>query len=486
MTLFSSDQTHSFVCQLLVFCFVLLTYVGCGTDIGTPTRTRVFDETGSTIRAQTIDDTTDKKTSLDEEPSNNTNQNNNNNANQSSVSLDANDTARGGANNNANATPLSPYSPEWFGAVADGVADDTNSLQQAIDANDHVLLSTGKTYKISRALQLQESSHIDGNATLLMGESFDNVDASKVRSGESMAFIALDKNNITLQGFKIVKPLVAGHFVSAILIQRGRQISIMGLDISGFSNSTGIISLDSITGANVSDNYIHDCKTTGDVQLTGILVDDNRLSDANGSTLNSSAIVITRNRIARLEVDAMMAANGRFESDAIHIAGTGSHDIEIFSNDISHVGEGIDCFGQSVDVHDNVIYEPYGVGVKFVHGASEGRIVNNKITRSGLWGIVLAGSPHITQNTENNIVSNNEIIEPGQNPLAKWPNNTRSGIALVLNGETGFPVNNTVSENTIIDVSGVHFGLLCEKSPNLVQNNEVSGQPLTEGNRDCP
>jgi hypothetical protein len=59
-----------------------------------------------------------------------------------------------------------------FGAVGDGVADDTNAIQEALDAGANIVFEPQKNYKITSDLsKVGDVNIIGNNATLTFTES---------------------------------------------------------------------------------------------------------------------------------------------------------------------------------------------------------------------------------------------------------------------------------------------------------------------------
>lgn len=61
--------------------------------------------------------------------------------------------------------------PEDYGAVGDGVADDTDALQSAIDQKGLILFSAGATYKVAHVLRLYKDTKLDLNGSTILCNS---------------------------------------------------------------------------------------------------------------------------------------------------------------------------------------------------------------------------------------------------------------------------------------------------------------------------
>lgn len=76
--------------------------------------------------------------------------------------------------------------PEFFGAVGDGVTDDTQAINSALSSGNHVLFGNGKTYKVSGGLYIQEGQTIDLNGSTIVSSAasmFMNFHSSDVTYG---------------------------------------------------------------------------------------------------------------------------------------------------------------------------------------------------------------------------------------------------------------------------------------------------------------
>lgn len=380
-------------------------------------------------------------------------------------------------------------SPQQYGAVPNDGVDDTAAIQAVIDNHDVVTLNG--QYHISSTLQLRSNLTIEsnGNGGLYMmagNQGFGNLNPTIEFADNAVAMMGQDVDNVRLRNFRITKEFQDQSSVSAIRIRKGRQVEITGLDITGFSNGL-VIALDSVEWGFVASNMIHGSYTTSDAQHTAVAIDSSRVIES-GEILNSTAVVVSNNYIMDLEVSSQLRGQNRVETDGINIAGPDTNDIWVVDNAISHVGEGIDSYGQRINVRDNVLYENYIFGIKLVHGASNSKIVGNELVRPAKVGIVLAGSNNVQRNTSGNQVTGNYISGVGQSTEIDWRPQFTAGIALERNGgQMGNPIDNLIVENYISDNSQMDYGVLCDVPySNYISDVELQGQPLQEGLRDCP
>lgn len=70
-----------------------------------------------------------------------------------------------------NGIPLAEesISPEMYGAIGDGLNDDTSAIQSAVDSGGKIVFSSGKTYKITDTIKLVGNTLIDLNGATIVG-----------------------------------------------------------------------------------------------------------------------------------------------------------------------------------------------------------------------------------------------------------------------------------------------------------------------------
>ncbi len=351
-----------------------------------------------------------------------------------------------------------------FGAVGDGSTDDTTSLQRALDSGKVVFLSPGKSYSVTSPLYVPTNGGIlsDGTAEIFARASgFTNTDptivgryrpTSKVIDASGMTTPPfIPHRNITLRGFKLRFESTEGRNVDGIVARNVADLTIDSVEISGFPAGSGIRVASIVGSSSISNNRIRDFSSNtnfskaypgSSAQINGIEVDNDRI---NG--LDSRYLVISNNHIMNLTVGPIFLAAHGYETDGISIQSGTGHKVE--GNRIQNTGEGIDTFGSSGTISNNVVTDSYIFGIKLVHGASGNSITGNTITRSGLAGIIVAGSAHAKQSTEKNTISNNTIIDI--DPDGAWAKNTTSCIQLSDNRGTIYKARNNVFSGNILD-----------------------------------
>lgn len=377
------------------------------------------------------------------------------------------------------ALALDPALKENTGAAkGDGIADDTAALQAVLDRGQRIVLGRNETYRITRRLDItrDESGIIgDGTATLLMdsGEgAFDNAaPEGKAKYGaNAVGILAQGMANVVIRGIRIRYDAEADdRYVKAIALRRVKGFRIARNDIRDFTKADGIVYIGASSDGAITGNVIRDAYTNSKQrgQITGIVLDD----DDDGS----QNITIARNEISNLTVGAEYKAAFYIQTDGINLT-VRSRDIVIEQNRISNVGEGIDSFATRAVIRANAISDAGAFGIKLIHGASDSVVTDNVILRSGIGGIVLAGSTVVTQDTAGNLIANNVIT--GVNAAGESDNRfTSFGIGMLGKREGTRIKGNRITGNRIALGGRAMFGLFAD--PGIATANEASGNVIT-------
>ena len=101
--------------------------------------------------------------------------------------------------------PYLPFiTPEMFGAVGDGVTDDTNALKSCFSTgNKLIICQPNKTYKITAPVEIEEKTNIDlNNATILSTykHAFYNFDPDDTTTGYNGNGQIIIKNGVIIGG----------------------------------------------------------------------------------------------------------------------------------------------------------------------------------------------------------------------------------------------------------------------------------------------
>jgi parallel beta-helix repeat protein len=125
---------------------------------------------------------------------------------------------------------------------------------------------------------------------------------------------------------------------------------------------------------------------------------------------------ISHNTITDLKKGAVPIAAYGPQSDAINVnGGNGGYGV-ISHNIIYNVDEGIDFFGQGINIVGNNIRLTSGAGIKSIHGAKRCNIANNIILDARGWGITVtssvAGSVELNHFTGNFVEATGGTVNP--------------------------------------------------------------------------
>ncbi|WP_373503081.1 right-handed parallel beta-helix repeat-containing protein [Aestuariivirga sp.] len=382
-----------------------------------------------------------------------------------------------------NATAAGAFLPSenTGGARGDGVADDTAALQRVLDSGGTVVLGAGKTYRITRRLDItRDGSGIlgDGTATLLMGAgagAFDNAAPEKKYAPNATAILATNVVGVRIEGLRIrYGTQIDDRHVKAMALRGCRDFRIAGNDISNFSLADGIVYVGASQDGVITGNAIHSSHTNSKTrgQISGIVLDD----DDKGS----SRIEISGNHIYDLTVGPEFFAKFNAQTDGINLTMRTAH-VDVTGNRIENVGEGIDSFATDTTIVRNRIVNARAFGIKLFHGASRTVVRRNDIVDAGIGGIVIGGAAAGLRDSADNVIEGNRIR--GVNRDGGAGRFTTFGIG-ILRGKPGATrvVRTRIMGNDIELGGNALFGVLAESGSG--NDNEVSGNSISGSSRE--
>ncbi len=378
------------------------------------------------------------------------------------------------------ALPAAAVRPEDFGAVGDGVRDDSDALQRALAASRSVELRAGRTYRIERGVRLQDGQRLrgEGSAAILMSggtRAMGRVAAQAAQSSpvckafelpdSQFALLVEGLRDVVIDGVRIVREEAPDHYAYGLVIRGSQGITVSHSLFEEFAGGLMLV-VDSSSDVRITNNGFRARQTRLACQFTAISVDDNRVKQG-GGPVSSENIDISGNTITGLSVDAALRERRRFETDGINIASPDTRRIRITRNVIREVGEGIDVFGSDGVIEGNVVEDARIFGIKLIHGASGWTVSGNEINRPGKAGILLSGSGSVKRDTESNRIVRNVIRDVGAD--GTWSRFTTAGISIERNGELGFPARNIIEDNKFQLNRSSQFGVFCESPlPNSI------------------
>ena len=161
---------------------------------------------------------------------------------------------------------LNIVTPEMFGAVGNGIADDTDAIQAAVNAGICVVFDSNKTYLVSIPTGQEYAIGIPSNRIIHGNNARIQLAANVLTSYQ--VFITADSNNITFDSLNIIGDLAThtgstGELCEGIKIIRATNIRVINCTIS-YCWGDGI----RITGAGcknivLSGSTIHHCGRNG-------------------------------------------------------------------------------------------------------------------------------------------------------------------------------------------------------------------------------
>lgn len=369
--------------------------------------------------------------------------------------------------------------PEAYGAVGDGVADDTSAWENLLASGyPFIYCDPNATYLVSKRLVASSSVVILSSGASIVGDSsvFNREDGQY--DMEDGVILKVNAPVFEMKGIRIALDSNAnGSNTTTGLLLSDCKFDVCGCELDTFSKSKVVRIQSGKKGSKFNGNYVHDCLidslTTG--QLTAIDVDDNR----GPSGLPSTGVEIAHNTIENMLASAAFEASFFYQTDGINISFPDSNNIWVHHNRINNVGECVDCFGKYNHIHHNFMENAFVAGVKLINGASYNQVHHNIVLNPRTYGVTCAGAPQAGRDVVGNRVYNNTII--GVNSSS---DSALTSFALGLEGLTvSVPRDNTYSNNTVVEcgnASRLVFSEVTNPSNAVLETKIVGSVPAVK------
>jgi hypothetical protein len=383
------------------------------------------------------------------------------------------------------------YNVKAYGAVGDGVTDDTAAIQAALNAalaagGGAVMLFPGLTYKVTSKISIPSNCGLLGDGTSTIYAPAANFSNTSLSTRYTSTSAVIDMSGQTsspytpnanpfLIGVKIQSQVSQGRCVDAVVVRNATSAVVMGCEIYGFPIGCGIKGASLIGKTIFENNYIHDFldNTTawvGTPQSTAIEIDNDRIN-----SVYSFGVKILNNEIKQIQLGAAAVTAYGYQTDGINIQSIAGADFIVTGNRIIDVGEGIDHWGERSVISNNSFTNTYGFGIKLIYGASYNAIQGNVIYNTGIAGIVLAGSNTVgVGDVTQNEISGNVITNVDY--LGVWAATTTTAGIKVDNstGSYSSRVTNNLFANNSMDSVG-KYGIVTGTDPdkNIFINNRI-------------
>ncbi len=289
--------------------------------------------------------------------------------------------------------------PEDFGAKGDGVSDDAEALQAALNSGKRVWLKRGSDWAFGSQLIVPTGSGFVGGGTLTMltgTGKFDQSDFKKHYTTYAGLYLH-SVSNVRIEASVKMQASPDIRTCHAVWVQNCSHIEL-DMEVWGFKEARfGIVEWNTNSGGHVRLN-VHDCYVNSDtlpeLQVTALSVDNNRLAGKNSKGL--------RFDVRAKDIyfgPAALAAYG-YQTDGVNLQGSGyaGHSGKIVAD---NVHEPFDCFsdGNVVEVTARDCYW----GVKLIHGASH-NVIRATVDRYMKYALVYGGSssPVVTKSVSYN------------------------------------------------------------------------------------
>jgi len=279
-----------------------------------------------------------------------------------------------------------------FGAVGDGVTDDTAAIQDALNAVKKVYVPDG-TYLCSTVTVSSDNTHIWGSkgailklknsvdVDLLDLSNFDNLTISDITLDGNKANQTTDVDAVCIRGddnsnVVIQNCIIKNSALSGVNIRNSDGVKIVNNLITDCGTKNSINSGDGIYLAFNSNDYVSGNSVINPARI-GIIL--------KGSvSVNSSRSVVIGNFVNNSGENAIGTEDGNVSTLIVNNIVDTSGDNSFAS---TKAGIVVGETGETVTVSGNRVVNAGSFGIEVVHGADETIVTNNNISSSGSIGI---------------------------------------------------------------------------------------------------
>ncbi len=284
---------------------------------------------------------------------------------------------------------LNSHMVEYYGAVGDGVTDDTTAIQTALNSTDRVVFGAGKTYAIKKSLSVPSNVEIDLQGATVVNKSSAPIDMFVIEDAENVSIRNGAIKNVWLKGFE------SAQFI--VTVSSSRNVTIENVRFANCISDAVYIGYQYYYDG--ADKYV-----TENIKVTGCHFDN---IGRNGISLISGDNVLIENNVfenitnndprSGIDIEPETGAGHRLHYDNVQICNnmfkTCTRGINIVQNGLVYGGYSR-CEATIVIVNntfDDAILSVYGEeGVEngfTVH--VEGSVFRN----NGLFGIKVLNNP---------------------------------------------------------------------------------------------